>query len=32
MKHQFDFADIVAVNSEPRMPDSINECKELGPV
>src|SRR5262249_56556416 len=32
MKHQFDFADIVAVSNEPRMPDTINECKDIGAV
>jgi len=30
MKHQFDFADIVAVSGDPRMPDTLNECKDIG--
>jgi branched-chain amino acid transport system substrate-binding protein len=30
MKHQFDFADIVAVSSQPLMPDGMNECKDIG--
>jgi hypothetical protein len=30
MKHQYDFADIVAVSSDPKMPDNINECKDIG--
>ena len=30
MKHQFDFADVVAVSGDPRMPDTLNECKEIG--
>jgi branched-chain amino acid transport system substrate-binding protein len=30
MKHQFDYADIVAVSSQPVMPDSLNECKDIG--
>lgn len=32
MKHQFDFSDIVAVSSQPLMPDGINECKDIGQV
>jgi branched-chain amino acid transport system substrate-binding protein len=32
MKHQFDFADIVAVSNQPLMPDSMNECKDIGQV
>ncbi len=30
MKHQFDFADVVAVSGDPRMPDTLNECKDIG--
>jgi branched-chain amino acid transport system substrate-binding protein len=30
MKHQFDFADIVALSSQPLMPDALNECKDIG--
>jgi branched-chain amino acid transport system substrate-binding protein len=30
MKNQFDFADIVAVSNQPLMPDSLNECKDIG--
>jgi hypothetical protein len=30
MKHATDFADIVAVSGQPTMPDSMNECKDIG--
>jgi branched-chain amino acid transport system substrate-binding protein len=30
MKHQFDFADVLAVSHQPLMPDSLNECKDIG--
>lgn len=32
MKHQYDFADIVAVSGQPTMPDTMNECKDIGTV
>jgi len=30
MKHQFDYADVVAVSSQPLMPEAMNECKDIG--